>query len=601
MNAIRLVPAPVKRWRQLAAISLAFGTISPHLLAEEGYDYAKAQEFWSFRPPVAQPLPDVENADAVRNRIDNFVLAKLEASGLQPNPPAGARTLLRRLSYDLTGLPPDLQSLKNLPYEKQVDALLSAPQFGERWARLWLDVARYGEDQAHIVGNNKSLFYPNAYVYRDWVIDALNRNLPYHEFLRQQLAADLIDPENETMQAALGFMGLGPKYYRRNDLSVMADEWEDRVDTLTRGVLGLTVACARCHDHFYDPIPTSDYYALAGVFASTDMVNSPMADKSEMADGKNAKKPEEAMHLVGEAKAMKNLPVYKRGNVNAPGETVHRGFLTVLGRGERETFTTKNSGRLDLANALISEENPLTARVWVNRVWGQLLGRPLVATTSNFGQLGEKPSHPALLDDLSYRFMHEGNWSLKWLVREIVHSATYRQASDIVATHQEIDPSNALLWRMNRKRLSVEMWRDSLFAAAGTLDKTVGGPSFDASDPDANRRALYVKASRFQLDPMLALFDYPDPNLHSPTRTRTTTPLQKLFVMNHPIVIHQAKALANRLTGTNDQAIRKAYTTLFGRPASPEELELGLAYLQTQSREDYAQALLATNEFAWID
>jgi hypothetical protein len=574
-------------------LSPAFGDESP-------YDYGEAQKFWAFQPPRSVSLESTPSGWALK-KADRFVLKRLEENGLQPNPEADSRTLLRRVSYDLTGLPPDWESLRDLPYEEQVKRLLHSPHFGERWARLWLDVARFAEDQAHIVGNNNSLTYPNAYRFRDWVIGALNRDLPYDDFLRQQLAADLIAPDNAAMHQALGFMGLGPKYYRRGDLAVMADEWEDRIDTLTRGVMGLTVACARCHDHFYDPIPTSDYYALAGVFASTEMFNRPIVDDCEMQKDGNAKKPDDAEHLVREAKEMKDLPVFDRGDVSSPGPKVERGFLTVLGGGERTTFSRANSGRLDLANEIVSPQNPLTARVWVNRVWGELFGQPIVSTTSNFGKLGGKPTHPELLDDLSWRFMHEGDWSLKWLVEELVLSATYRQSSELVAEKAEKDPANESLWRMNRRRLPVEMWRDSLFAAGGDLDRTIGGPSFQASDPDSNRRAVYASISRLQLDPMLALFDFPDPNLHSPSRSETTTPIQKLFLMNHPLIVGRARALASRMKGSPAESIETGYRLLFGRSPDPGEKQLGLVYLKENSLEDYAQALLSLNEFAWLD
>jgi hypothetical protein len=326
-----------------------------------------------------------------------------------------------------------------------------------------------------------------------------------------------------------------------------------------------------------------------------------MVEECEMKPDGNTKKPDDADHLIREAKEMKNLPVYERGDVTAPGEEVQRGFLSVLGGGQRVSFTSENSGRLDLAEEIVDAENPLTARVWVNRVWAELFGQPLVSTTSNFGKLGEKPTHPELLDDLSYRFMQEGSWSLKWLVREIVLSATWRQSSDLVTEKVNVDPTNELLWRMKRRRLPVEMWRDSLFAVSGDLDRTVGGPSFSASDPEANRRAIYVAISRLQLDPMLALFDFPDPNLHSPKRDQTTTPIQKLFVMNHPLLVARGEALAKELNGTPDELVEKIYHLLFGRMPSEAEKDLGLKFLQQSTFADYAQALLASNEFAWLD
>ena len=587
-----------------------FGLVLPVAGSERPEEEVEkaGSEHWAFQVPERKAPPKLKGPARAAKPLDAFVLAKLEKAGLGPNLEADARILKRRAAFDLTGLPPDFAKAEDLSYEVYVEELLASPAFGERWARLWLDVARYAEDQAHIVGNNKSLTYPNAWMYRDWVIHALNDDLPYDEFLRRQLAADLMFPDDpDKDRAALGFMGLGPKYYRRNDLAVMADEWEDRVDTLSRGVLGLTVACSRCHDHFFDPIPTSDYYALAGVFASSELYNKPLP-KTGAGNAKNNKdkQPAATMHLVREAKSMRDLPVYERGDVKAPGAIVPRGFLTVLGGGKRREFGARTSGRLELAEALVSRDNPLTARVWVNRVWAELLGRPLVATTSNFGALGDKPSHPDLLDDLAVRFMEEGDWSLKWLVREIVLSSTYRQSSEAVSTKLAEDPTNELYWRMDRRRLSVEMLRDATFAAAGSLDRAIGGKSYEASAPDVARRAVYVRVSRLKLDPMLALFDFPDPNLHSPGRTPTTTPLQKLFLMNHPLFVKQAKLLAERIKteaeGEDAAArIRRTYAILFGRPPQEQELALGQSFLAEGALHDYAQALLATNEFAWLD
>ena len=568
--------------------------------------FEKARQYWSFQPPQRREAGKLKNPAWMTQPLDAFVLARLEDANLSPNPTADERMLKRRVSFDLIGLPPDSRQIAGDSYEEFVEQLLASPHFGERWARLWLDVSRFAEDQAHIVGNNASLTYPNAWIYRDWGLDALNKDLPYNEFLRRQLAADLLFPDEKKEHPALGFMGLGPKYYRRGDLAVMADEWEDRVDTLTRGVLGLTVACARCHDHFYDPIPSDDYYALAGVFASTEMFNHPLNEKDKGKNGQ-AGKPINAFHILREAKSMRNLPVYERGDVKAPGKEVPRGFLTVLARdGKRLEFNQGTSGRLDLAEALVSRDNPLTARVWVNRVWAELFGQPLVATPSNFGALGEKPTHPALLDDLSVRFMEEGHWSLKWLVREIVLSSTYRQSSKVFPSKTAEDPGNKLLWRMNRRRLSIEMWRDALYSASGTLDRTTGGRSFKASDPNSNRRAVYARISRLQLDPLLALFDYPDPNLHSAGRVETTTPLQKLFLMNNPLVAKQAEALAVRIkkdaaTADADMIVNQAYEILFARPPQKEELALGQRFLENNELRDYAQALLNTNEFSWLD
>jgi hypothetical protein len=405
----------------------------------------------------------------------------------------------------------------------------------------------------------------------------------------------------------LGFIGLGPKYYRRNAPEVMAEEWEDRVDTVTRGLLGLTVACARCHHHKYDPIPTEDYYALAGVFAGTEMFNRPFSDEAETNKDGQAKKPEEALHILRD-KDPRDLNVMIRGDVNNTGPVVPRRFVTVLCETEPALFQN-GAGRLDLAEAIADENNPLTARVIVNRVWAQHFGTGLVGTPSNFGALGEPPTHPELLDDLAVRFMENG-WSLKWLHREIVLSAAYRQSSHIDAAKESVNPANRLLWRMNRKRLAIETWRDAILAVAGRLDPTVGGASINPADPEQTRRTVYSEISRLEVNRLLALFDFPDPNVHSAGRVETTTPLQKLFVLNSPFMIRQAQALVERLDREADTSpharIDRAYQLLYGRAASDRELQLALAFVGDEESQgerwtQYVHALLAANELLVID
>jgi Protein of unknown function (DUF1553)/Protein of unknown function (DUF1549) len=520
--------------------------------------------------------------------------------------------LIRRLSFDLVGLPPAAEEVaafigdpRDDAYQRLVDRLLGSPRFGERWARPWLDVARYAEDQAHIVGNDKSLFYPNAYRYRDWVIKALNDDVPYDRFVSLQLAADLIEPADESQLAALGFIGLGPKYYRRNAPEVMAEEWEDRVDVVSRGLLGLTVACARCHDHKYEPISTADYYALAGVFASTEMFNRPLESGRETDEKGRAEKPEDAIHIIRDSEP-RDLNVFLRGNVETKGPVVPRRFLTVLCSAEPRTFTS-GSGRRELAEEIVSPQNPLTARVIVNRIWGTLFGSPLVGTPSDFGRRGDAPSHPELLDDLAARFVEDG-WSLKRLIREIVLSDAYcRSSADSVASRR-IDSENRLLWRANRRRLEAEQWRDAVLSATGRLDGPIGGPSMEPEKPDETRRTVYSQVSRFDLDPMLSLFDFPDPNAHSARRAETVTPLQKLFVMNSPFMLRQAECLVERLSreagATNDARVERAYRLLFGREPGDEERRLAMEFLNSPAENSwvqYAQVLLASNEFLMLD
>jgi hypothetical protein len=579
-------------------------------------DWNEARSFWSFQPPRRYAPPETSKPDWPRAPVDAFILAKLDEAGLSPNEPAEPRVLIRRLSFDLTGLPPSPAEVDrflaefNLDPEQAVasavDRLLDSPHYGERWAALWLDVMRYAEDQAHIVGSNKELFFPNAHLYRDWIIHALNSGMPYDKFIRLQLAADKICPDDPASHVALGFIGLGPKYYRRGSPEVMAEEWENQVDTLTQGLLGLTVACARCHDHKYDPIPTEDYYALAGVFAGTEMFNRPLDDSKKTGKNGQAEEPNEALHIVRDKEPV-DLNVMIRGDVNNKGPVVPRGFIQVLCENDRAKFT-KGSGRLELAESIACNDNPLTARVIVNRVWGQFFGRPLVSTPSNFGALGEPPTHPELLDDLAARFMEHG-WSLKWLHRELALSATYRQSSRIETSKEAIDPANLLLWRMPRRRLSIEQWRDALLFASGRLDPQVGGESIDPSDADSTRRTVYAERSRLELDAMLKTFDFPDPNAHAARRVQTTTPLQKLFALNNPFMLRQAEALVSRSRemsgGESEQRVRAMYEILFGRPPSSEELELASIFLTGDNPDErwleYAQVLLASNELLMLD
>lgn len=578
----------------------------------------EARASWAFSAPKIQQLPEVQLKSWPRERIDFFILHELEKRELLPTDETDRQTWLRRITFDLIGLSPSpdevaafLDDDSEQAFEKVVQRLLASPHFGERWARMWLDIARYAEDQAHIVGNNKSLFYPNAYLYRDWVIDAFNNDMPYDRFVSLQLAADVIEPDSDQHRASLGFLGLGPKYYDRGRLAVKAEEWEDRVDTVTRGLLGLTVACARCHDHKYDPIATADYYALAGVFASTNMANHPLNDESRNVEGepanRDAKKkkkndPENTMHIVREGQAQ-DLNIFIRGNVERKGPVVPRRFLPVLCSTTPTPFS-EGSGRKELAAEIADPNNPLTARVIVNRIFGQLTGSPIVGTPSNFGALGERPSHPELLDDLAVRFM-QNNWSVKWLVRKIVLSSMYRQSSRVATEQLAADPDNQWFGRMNRRRLSVEAWRDSMLVATGQLDPSVGGKSFEVDDVEQRRRTLYGFISRFQLNPMLQVFDFPDANVHAASRSQTITPLQKLFVMNNEFVVEQASRFAKRITAeesTVEARIQLAYQLLFARPPNQVEIQFGVGFIaDSKSWPEYAHALMATNEMMYVD
>jgi cytochrome c553 len=764
---------------------------------------AKDREFWSFRPVTNPAVPKVKDAGWPQKSLDYFILATMEEKGLKPVRQADRRTLIRRLSFDLVGLPPTPEEVEAFvddrspdAYAKLVERLLASPHYGERWARHWLDVARYGEDQAHTF---QARLYPNGYRYRDWVIKAFNDNMPYDQFIVNQIAADQIEgPKNRENLPALGYFALGPVYYADagEAKAAQAAEVDDRIDTLCRGFLGLTVACARCHDHKFDPIPTADYYGLAGIFFSTqyDMTSlaSPeetkrfsdstarvksqeekvkkyledenlhiaenLADNlpkhalaawklhairkgqpgpkvTELAkdagvdtvvlerltnflfgkegegkgtladwhkatrglDPKNsdtAKKIEEAanalrdrakqlLHQRDEAnkskkkldklvaerlkewfgaqgfyqvpanmtermlsaeckkelaamradldKFKKDMPaappmvhalkegngadmkIFVRGNWRTEGDVAPRRFLRILS-GDNPAHFSQGSGRLELAKAIATRDNPLTARVMANRLWMHHFGKGIVGTPSNFGLLGERPTHPELLDHLASKFVASG-WSIKDLHREIVLSATYQLDSTPSADAAKTDPANRLYSHRDRRKLDVEAWRDALLMASGQLELTIGGPSRNLNDGNNFRRTLYGSVSRHDLSGLLRLFDFPDPNLTSEKRTSTTVPVQQLFVINSEFMADRAKSLAKKLAtdAPSDEArIRLAFSRLFGRPAKDWEVKLGLDFLTARNDEketkgdlsrweEYAQVLLGVNEFAFVD
>ena len=1067
-------------------------------------NYPESLKFWSFTPPVRHAPPQLADESGVQNDIDRFVLARLQTHRLKPVPAAGRETLIRRVTFGLTGLPPTPEEVQAFVDDQQPDAfervvqrLLDSKHYGERWARHWLDVARYGEDQAHTF---KARRYPHAHRYRDWVVDSFNSDMPYDQFVANQIAADLVgdDSDRHDRLAALGFFAMGPVYYQDNGekAKALADEWDDRVDTLTRGLLGITVSCARCHDHKYDPFSMEDYYGLAGIFSSSNYKELPVVSKQVVANkqqadqavqdqqlaidryldaesrllrptlvdripeyvvggwiyhnrrisnakdkkllgkvakelklsqelikrwetylydvqrgksrthlaewfelqkthdpktdlskdkslretvkragqsiaaavrdrlprreqlfaqfgvdvafvkpGKRAKvtpghiplgnlfddtagtslaaalstdrfktaataaslgvdrtnagwgneaeispgvrfqfihigsssdkygqvtndawdtiggirtrgrrapanlkrteqgigmhannlvtfdldeirkagllpsdqafvfkvdraginddifgqtassihtavilskphdKPEvydaviagyvngrrqkvvendkqyyfggelpeplkadgtfvsfnvpvppEARYLTlvttgadhpddnpinsdhgvfsgarlemtpvpkallaqtrtanaavtdnkqalakdradavllsehffdagllaippsdaaglltdeparklkdqhdrlnqlkTNSKAIqirlahalsdnsgKDLRIYRAGDPTNPGEIAPRSFPAILTSGKRTPFQSSGSGRLELARALTDPDNPLTARVIVNRVWAGHFGFGLVRTPSNFGTLGQRPTHPKLLDWLAVGLV-EHNWSLKWLHRTILLSATYARSADFDQKNFSVDGDNRLLWRMNRRRLEVEPWRDAMLAVSGNLDTRFGGPSSKLEDGNNRRRTIYGFISRHQLNELLRLFDFPDPNITSDRRTSTTVPLQQLFVLNSGFMNRQAKALVKRLEldspGGGSPRIIRAYQLLFARKPTDAELAIGEEFLaEVSSGSDtpkqaktlspwlqYALALLGSNEFTYID
>ncbi len=588
-------------------VILVLGGVASAWAAEEPKATA---DFWAFQAPERVSLPSPGSESGAAHPIDAFIDAALRDRGLPTREVAEEEAYFRRLSVLLTGLPSTVADQEAFaqderPNKRQrwTDRWLASYAFGERFASFWLPVARYAEDQAHQVGNNTSLTYPNAYFYRQWVIEAFNRDLPYDDFVRFQLAADL-HAEGTEERDALGFLGLGPKYYNRGRLEVKADEWEDRVDTVTRSFLGLTVACARCHDHKYDPISAEDYHALAGIFASTDMYNEVLPGRQQGKKDKEKKKenaPSDSRHIVKEGK-VQDLPVFIRGDVNRKGEVVQRRFLPVLSKGEPVSFD-EGSGRKQLAEAIVSPRNPLTSRVMVNRLWREVFGQGLVDTPSNFGALGQAPTHPDLLDYLAVAFAEHG--SMKRLIRELMESAAFHRTSMSGPVLGERDPANRWLGRVSRRRLSFEMWRDSVLQASGTLDPR-GGKSLEIEDEANLRRTVYARISRLDLNDVLEQFDYPDPNIHASGRVETTTTTQKLFFLNHPFVMEQAEALARRASAAapeSEERITWLYRQLFGRAPRGGEVSRGLAFLQAgeERLEALAHVLICSNEMLYLD
>ncbi len=638
------------------------------------YDWAQLREsHWAWKPVERPQPPQVRDRAWPQGDIDQFVLAKLEAAGLKPSQPAEPRVLVRRIYFDLLGLPPSPEQVgafvkrsranSQAAVEDLVEELLASPHYGERWGRYWLDVARYSDGYGGFL-DNKNEGLPNAWRYRDWVVDALNRDMPYNEFVRLQLAGDLVSKEHAV---ATGFLTLGPTYIGDGGdpealAQAKAETLDDRVDTVTRGLMAMTVSCARCHDHRFDPYPQLDYYSLAGVFNNTKAVETPLvppevvkaykehidtvarlekesqkvrsATRTENRDltddenrrveeiknelkqlNDNAPKKYPFIHAVTDAGSA-DMPLAIRGNLLKPGEIAPRRFLRIVA-GENPPRFMHGSGRIDLADAIVDPTNPLTSRVIVNRVWQHHFGQAFVITTSNFGMLGEKPSHPELLDWLASKFVgsEDGDfrWSLKRLHRAIVTSATYQQASDADEHAQTIDGDNKLLWRMNPRRLDVEAWRDAVLMSTGELDEKLGGASID-DITKSTRRTLYAAVSRngdrFANDTFLRLFDFPAPRATSEGRTSSVVPQQSLFLMNSRFMSERAKKLAERLEKAEkkpDRRIKLAYMLLYSRAVTPEEASLGKQFLkhattdgQLTPWQQYAQVLLSATELMYL-
>ncbi len=770
-GARKMPPSGKLKDDQIAAIEawVKAGAVWPEGLKSEGMKpeglksvakpyaiSAEQRNFWAFKPIANPAVPEVANKKWAKTEIDRFILAKLETAKLQPAAPADKRTLIRRATFDLIGLPPTPEEVAAFEADKSpdafakvVDRLLASPHYGERWGRFWLDVARYSDGK---LNSEREEPYPAAYRYRDWVIDAFNRDMPYDTFVKAQIAGDLM-PDSDQYRAGLGFYSLSPEFQ------------DERVDATTRGFMALTVACAQCHDHKFDPIPTRDYYSLLGIFANTSLHETPLVGKDEVerwqaqkkladdaekalnefvaAQGQqlaeilaaqaskylmdapgldsetqatwnaylkrpkldhpylkaflashsqkdadefqalllkvNAEKkvvddknhitlglnpnrgdlsnanlvslerdkfvlwedffgnkgvlhypdvkidrflsPQWKQHLdalhATLAEAKKELPpqyaflqtiedapkwkeqrVWLRGSKDNPGDPAPPHFLQILSTGEPAKFEKKP--RLELAEHIASGQNPLTARVIVNRIWQHHFGQGLVRTPSNFGLQGDRPSHPELLDYLATRFVKEG-WSVKKLHREIMLSAVYQLSAIQLPKNFEADPDNRLVWRFNRHRLDVEAMRDSLLFVSGKLDPKAGGPP-EKFGPEDYRRTVYSYVSRYKLDSVLGLFDFPIPQGTSEQRMETNVPLQRLFFMNSDFVMSQAKSLASRLDSSAEgPKIERIYEMVYQRAPSTEEKKLAQDFLKDSTMSQYLQVLLSSNEFNFYD
>jgi len=623
--------------------------------AAAGIDLEAGRKHWAFQPLVDQPLPAIDDLEKFPNRIDPFIESKRRELNLRASPPADPRTLIRRVWFDLLGLPPSPEELDewtvrlqsappkdDAPYRELIDTLLASPHYGERWGRYWLDLARYAD-----IGESWREGEGRPWRYRDWVVNALNQDLPYDQFLSRQLAADLLPNADPLDNAALGFLGLSPEYWKELKLDhqvirqVVAEEWEERIDTLGATLLGLSLGCARCHDHKFDPITNQDYYALAGVLASIRQADRPLipselaepalaarakakALEAELKKQREIQNPTEtqkeqlaklqadldqvkqtpnfdlplacgvvdaALHVLPDGKSATKLDyrageaqdveLQIRGNPARTGPVVPRRFLSVLSPASEEIPLRNGSGRRELALALVTQAAPLTARVIVNRVWKWHFGQGIVDTPSNFGTHGSPPTHPELLEDLAARFVAEG-WSLKWLHREILTSHAYRQASLKDQKMFDIDPENRYLWRFTPRRLDVESWRDAILKVTQVLDERLGGEPLDLADAANHRRTIYGLVKRREISELLRLFDFPDPVTHSAQRIPTTTPLQQLFVLNGPFLQQRTAAFTEKLLRESPQETDRydwLYRRIYQRSVTDEERTIGVEFV----------------------
>lgn len=688
-------------------------------------DMDDGRKHWSFQKPVKQTPPVVKTPGWARTEIDQFVLAGMEKGGLHPVRDADRPTLIRRIAFDLTGLPPTPDEVKAFVADQSPDAVkrvidiyLDSERYGERWARHWLDVARYGESS----GKEVNVLYPHAWRYRDYVVESFKRDKPYDQFLKEQIAGDLMKFESKREQAekivATGFLAIGPKGHNNRDRRQFAmDLVDEQIDAMSQSMLGLTLACARCHDHKFDPVTQRDYYALAGIFLSSETLfgtysqlqNNNTTALIELDRGahqisalarispaevglikaryegaqKNAEETQREVLAMRQqdreragaasflrirgardrAESVKsdldlfyedgtprtlamgmldrdrpiNSPLLVRGDIKQPGETVPRGLVEVLCAKDEPRNISQGSGRLDLAYWIASKDNPLTARVMANRIWLKLMGQGLVATPDNFGVMGQRPTHPELLDHLAVTFMENG-WSVKKLIREIMLSRAYQMGSTHDAANYAVDPDNKLHWRMSQRRLDAEAIRDAMLSVAGVLNfyPVDGSPVARAGEgregiinllrevaaQPQNYRSIYLPLIRDQVPEFLSVFDFPDASLVNGDRDTTNVPSQSLFLMNNPQVQTAADAFAQRVAafqGAPQERLSHAYQLAFGREPTAAEKQVISSFWTRFPQEaaknkaipkdkiaalalaTFCQGLLASAEFRYLN
>lgn len=639
----------------------------------DGSVIVSEEKLWSLQPRTNPAAPDVQNTEWCRDPLDRFVLSGIEAAKLKPVADAEPAKLIRRLYFDLLGLPPTKQEVDAFVADHQsrgaaavaqlVDGLLARPQFGERWGRFWLDVARYGESNGND-GLGRNPTFPHAWRYRDYVIAAFNEDMPYDRFLTEQIAGDLLaadsPAEQDRQRVATGFLALGSKPAKAMNSNFDMDIVADQIDVIGRGLLGMSVACARCHDHKFDPIPTRDYYALAGIFTSTETLwgtaaheglTAPATDLHVLQTATNVPAPEGFVETVlvldsntgkpktppkskwkpGTSLAMgvrdrakpADTKINLKGEMSKLGEVVPRGFLSACELPQNIEADPVQSGRLQLAQWITHSDHPLTARVMVNRIWQQLFGVGLVASPDDFGVYGERPTHPELLDHLATRFVSSG-WSIKQMVRFIVLSRTYQLASDAGAYLVKADPQNRLLTRHARRRLEAEMIRDAMLHASGQLQLQPGKGSLVGHrdilvnlagnlHQASNQRSIYLCYSRSSPPPELAAFDLPDFTASLGQRDVSTVPNQALHLFNNPFVVAQAGQFARGVmeeTASPAGRVALVWERALSREPRTAEVERALELVRFTEAEvrdaghawaSLCQALMIASEFRYVD